>query len=174
MGRFSAAHPDCVMSRKAGVLLDRIVIHTMEGTLRGSEAWFKQGRDVRPVPTAAHYLIGRDGEVVQMVHDEKKCYHAGNYNSRSIGVEHEARTQAWPVRRDKDGKVKAPPFPTDDFTDPMLDASALVVAILCRKYGIPVDREHIIGHVEVPGATHTDPGSAWPWVDYMARVGAVC
>ena len=54
----------------------------------------------------------------------------------------------------------------------MLASSAKVVAILAKKYGIPCDRAHIIGHVEVPGATHTDPGEEWPWGEYMALVTA--
>ena len=38
-----------------------------------------------------------------------------------------------------------------------------------KKYGIPADRQHIIGHNEVPDATHSDPG-AFPWEAYMQRV----
>jgi hypothetical protein len=33
-----------------------------------------------------------------------------------------------------------------------------------------MDRSHIIGHNEVPGATHTDPGSCWNWTYYMQLV----
>ena len=169
---FAPAHPDCIFARKPGVKLDRIVIHTMEGTFTGSIAWFQRGKDTpgREVPTAAHYLVSREGDICQAVPDDKKCYHARNYNSRSIGIEHEARVTPWPVRRDAAGWVKPPPFARDDFTDAMLDASARITAILCRKYAIPADREHVVGHAEVPGATHTDPGSAWDWTDYMARV----
>ncbi|MET9133681.1 hypothetical protein [Streptomyces antibioticus] len=41
-----------------------------------------------------------------------------------------------------------------------------------RRYGIPVDREHIVGHVEVPGTDHTDPGEHWDWDRYMKLVAA--
>ena len=47
-------------------------------------------------------------------------------------------------------------------------ATETQTAILCRKFGIPVDRAHIVGHSEVPGATHTDPGPAFPWEAFMA------
>ena len=169
-GRFIAAHPDCVFDRKPSIVLDTVVVHTMEGTLQGTIAFFAQGKDQRPVPTAAHYCVGREGDVVQMVPDEKKCYHAGNYNSRSIGIEHEVRIDPWPVRRNKDGSVKAPPFPAGEYPEAMLQASAEVVRVLCEKYGIPKDREHVIGHSEVPGATHRDPGPGWEWEAYMAMV----
>lgn len=161
---FAPAHPDCIVERSKGVKLDRIIIHTIEGSFSGCLSWFQQGKATRPVPTAAHYVISRAGDVCQMVPDDKKCYHANSYNSRSIGIEHEARTEPWSVR-----PGKAPPFPINDFPDAMLDASARVVAALCKKYGIPADRQHIIGHNEVPDATHSDPG-AFPWEAYMQRV----
>lgn len=161
---FAPAHPDGIYPRKAGVKLDRIIIHTIEGSFSGCLSWFQQGKATRPVPTAAHYVISRAGDVCQMVPDDKKCFHANSYNSRSIGIEHEARVSPWSVR-----PGKAPPFPVNDFPDVMLDASARVVAALCKKYSIPADRQHIIGHNEVPDASHTDPG-AFPWEAYMARV----
>ena len=172
MGRYSPAHPDCIFDRKPGIAVDRLIIHTMEGTLSGSEAWFKKGRDTigREVPTAAHYLIGRTGEIVQMVPDDRKCYHAGNANSRSIGIEHEARINPWAVRKLADGSVKPPPYPAGEFPEAMLRASATVAAVMCRKFRIPVDRTHIIGHSEVPGASHTDPGPGFDWDLYMDYV----
>jgi hypothetical protein len=38
------------------------------------------------------------------------------------------------------------------------------------RYGIPKDRAHIVGHVEVPGNDHTDPGPNWDWTRYMQYV----
>lgn len=146
-------HPDLPwlnLPRTAPV--DRIVLHTMEGSFHGTHVWFQQGSPPRPVATAAHYLVSKDGDVLQMVEDEKKCWHANAYNSRSIGIEHEGHAA---------DKV---------FPDEMLQASAKVVAALLRKYNLPADRDHVIGHNEVPGATHTDPGPNWPWERYMAMV----
>jgi hypothetical protein len=41
---------------------------------------------------SAHYVIGQDGRVAQLVSEDDTAYHAGNYdvNLRSIGIEHEA------------------------------------------------------------------------------------
>ncbi len=39
-------------------------------------------------------------------------------------------------------------------------------AISARE-GVPLDREHVIGHNEVPGTTHTDPGPTWDWPHFM-------
>lgn len=157
-GRFVSAAPDCIRTRKPGVAIDRIVIHTAQGSLNGTVEWFKKAG--RSVPTAAHYIIGDAGEIVQMVPDEKKALHCGsktqpNWNDRSLGIEHAGWVD--------DGK---PP------TQAMLASSARVVAILARKYSIPCDRQHILGHVEVPGVDHTDPGAEWPWGDYLSMVTA--
>ena len=47
------------------------------------------------------------------------------------------------------------------------------------RYGIPLDREHIIGHDQVPGPTeafqagmHWDPGPFFDWAHFMTLVGA--
>lgn len=155
--RIDLAAPDCIRTRNPAYKVDRIVIHTMEGTLAGTVAWFK--RAGRSVPTAAHYCIGQNGDIVQMVPDDRKAIHAGSktqagWNDRSIGIEHEgyADSTQWPAA--------------------LLESSAKVTAIMCRKFGIPVDRAHIVGHAEIPGVDHRDPGGWWPWDDYMERVRA--
>jgi N-acetyl-anhydromuramyl-L-alanine amidase AmpD len=41
---------------------------------------------------SSHYIVGQDGQVVQLVSEDDTAYHAGEYgaNLRSIGIEHEA------------------------------------------------------------------------------------
>ena len=104
---------------------------------------------------AAHYVVRKDGHITQMIRELDVAYHAGNrsYNERSVGIEHE-------------GFVDRP----EDFTAEMYAASARLTAGICARYDIPVDREHIIGHVEVPGTDHTDPGKHWDWDRYMKLV----
>jgi hypothetical protein len=52
----------------------------------------------------------------------------------------------------------------------MYRSSAALARHLCDEYGIPKTRTGIIGHNQVPGATHTDPGSHWNWTKYMGYV----
>jgi MYXO-CTERM domain-containing protein len=91
-----------------------------------------------------------------MVRHADTGWHAGNrtYNQESIGIEHEGFV-ADPGRW---------------YTDAMYESSARLVRHLAATYSIPLDRAHIIGHVEVPGATHTDPGGGWDWDRFMALV----
>src|SRR2546429_476351 len=37
---------------------------------------------------------------------------------------------------------------------------------------VPAARSHIIGHNEVPGTDHSDPGPTWNWTYYMSLVRA--
>lgn len=140
--------------RPADYAIDRVVIHVAEGTYPVTLQVFMDPAH----QAAAHYVVrAADGQVAQMVRELDVAYHAGNqeWNERSIGIEHE-------------GFVDRP----ESLTDVMYRASARLTADICRRYDIPVDREHIVGHVEVAGATHTDPGPHWDWERYMKLVRA--
>jgi len=155
--KIDLASPDCIRTRNPAYKIDRVVIHTMEGSFQGTIAWFKTPN--RSVPTAAHYLIGKDGSICQMVPDDKKALHAGSstspgWNDRSIGLEHEG----WADRG------------AEQWTEELLRASAKVTAAMCKKFNIPCDRTHVLGHSEVPGVSHHDPGPTWPWEMYMTYV----
>ncbi|GGL96231.1 N-acetylmuramoyl-L-alanine amidase [Streptomyces fumigatiscleroticus] len=131
--------------------IDMVVIHVTQGSFAGAVKVFQDPGH----GAAAHYIVGKDGRVTQMIRELDVAYHAGNraYNERSVGIEHE-------------GFVDRP----QDFTNAMYEASARLTAGVCARYGIPVDREHIIGHVEVPGTDHTDPGPHWDWDRYLGLV----
>ncbi|MFB6705188.1 N-acetylmuramoyl-L-alanine amidase [Streptomyces sp. NPDC056333] len=105
---------------------------------------------------SANYVVrSADGYIAQCVREQDIAWHAGNwdYNTRSVGIEHE-------------GWVDQPAY----FTNALYEQSALLTASVCDRYGIPKDREHILGHAEVPGTDHTDPGPNWDWVRYIRLV----
>lgn len=133
--------------------IDRVVIHVTQGSFSSAVAVFQDPGH----RAAAHYIVRKDGHVTQMIRELDVAFHAGNrsYNERSVGIEHE-------------GFVEHP----QGFTTAMYGASARLTAAICARYDIPVDREHIIGHVEVPGTDHTDPGKGWDWDRYMKLVRA--
>ncbi|GGY79932.1 N-acetylmuramoyl-L-alanine amidase [Streptomyces nitrosporeus] len=133
--------------------VDRVIVHVTQGSFASAVRVFQD-----PAHRAAtHYIVGQDGRVAQMIRELDVAYHAGNrsFNERSVGIEHE-------------GFVDRP----QDFTAKMYASSARLTASICARYAIPVDREHIIGHVEVPGTDHTDPGPHWDWDRYMKLVRA--
>ncbi|MEU0566792.1 N-acetylmuramoyl-L-alanine amidase [Nonomuraea sp. NPDC005983] len=139
-------------SRPSSYAIDRVVIHVTQGSYAGTISWFQNPS----AQVSAHYVVkSSNGAITQMVRDKDIAWHAGNwtYNTRSIGIEHEGYISdaSW-------------------FTDAMYRSSAALTRYICDKYGIPKDRAHIIGHVEVPGADHTDPGQYWNWTTYMNYV----
>ncbi|MGD6752046.1 N-acetylmuramoyl-L-alanine amidase [Streptomyces sp. BH105] len=135
--------------------IDRVVIHVTQSTYPVALKVFQDPGH----GAAAHYVVrARDGHIAQMVREGDVAYHACNraWNERSIGIEHEGfvdRPDRW-------------------FTDVAYRSSARLCAAICTRYGIPVDREHIVGHYEVPGTDHTDPGPFWDWDRYLRLVQA--
>ncbi|WP_206503944.1 N-acetylmuramoyl-L-alanine amidase [Streptomyces chrestomyceticus] len=133
--------------------IDRVVIHVVQGGYTDALRVFQS-----PLHgAAAHYVVRKDGQVAQTVRELDVAYHAGNraYNERSIGIEHEGFVDR-----------------LSSFTAAMYASSARLTAGICRRYGFPADRQHIVGHVEVPGTDHTDPGSHWNWKLYLDLVRA--
>lgn len=130
--------------------INYVVIHVTEGSATGTLAWFKNSSS----NVSAHYVVAKSGTVYQCVADSNIAWHAGNwtYNVHSIGIEHEGFTAQ------------------NTWTDAQYRASAALTRWACLTYGIPMDRSHIIGHKEVPGATHTDPGPSFNWSFYMSLV----
>ncbi|MCX5423841.1 N-acetylmuramoyl-L-alanine amidase [Streptomyces sp. NBC_00078] len=131
--------------------IDRVVIHVTQGSFASAVKVFQDPGH----RAAAHYIVRRDGHITQMIRELDVAFHTGNreYNERSVGIEHEGFVER-----------------ASSFTDAMYERSARLTAGICGRYAIPVDREHIIGHVEVPGTDHTDPGPHWNWDRYMKLV----
>ncbi len=134
-----------------GRIIDRIVIHTTEGSYASAISWFQNSSS----QVSAHYVIrSSDGHIAQMVREKDIAWHAGvvGWNPRSIGLEHEAYAS--------DPKW---------FTDAMYWASAALTRNIALKYNIPMDRTHIVGHSEFKD-TKRDPGPYWDWSYYMQLV----
>jgi N-acetyl-anhydromuramyl-L-alanine amidase AmpD len=105
------------------------------------------------VSTSAHFVVGRDGGVYQMVRIEDKANHAGPANNRSVGIEHVVPHALHPKT----------------ITHAQYAASAALVRWLCRRLNLPVNRTTVIGHSEAdPGTGHqTCPQLAWDWNEYQ-------
>lgn len=130
--------------------ISTIVVHVTQGSYAGTISWFKNPDS----NVTTHYVIrSSDGQVTQMVREKDIAWHARNANATSVGIEHE-------------GFVDQPSW----FTDAMYRSSAALVRNIADRRGIPKDRAHIVGHSEVPGNDHTDPGVNWNWTYYMQLV----
>ncbi|MFD9431085.1 N-acetylmuramoyl-L-alanine amidase [Streptomyces sp. NPDC060002] len=142
--------------RPAAPSIKYIVVHDTEG---GWEGVLNMVQDPTYV-SWSYTLRSTDGHVAQHVKARDVAWHAGNWyvNAKSIGLEHEgflAQPDSW-------------------YTEAMYRSSARLVKYLAGRYGIPLDRQHILGHDNVPGPTsatvsgmHTDPGPYWDWRHYF-------
>jgi N-acetylmuramoyl-L-alanine amidase len=143
--------------------IDMIVIHDTEGSFASAVSHFQNPS----VQASAHYVVSKTGLIDEMVLEHDIAWHAGNwdYNTRSIGIEHEGF--AWTP---------------GTFTTVEYQTSAHLAASICSRWGVPMDRQHVIGHNEVPdpnhpglfgGADHhTDPGPYWNWTYYMGQASS--
>lgn len=142
-----------------------IVIHVMDGTLTGTDAWFAN----KDSQVSAHYGVGVKGEIHQYVNEADQAWHAGrvvsptfklykgdglNPNLYTIGIEHEGKADSiWTTEQ----KV----------------ASADLIKDICTRYNIPIDRDHIIGHYQVYAAKPNCPGINKDIIDELVKLASV-
>lgn len=150
--------------RKAGrTYFKNVVIHVTDGhpaPYPVAEMWQQPGHG-----SSAHFVIGQNGCVMQAVHLSDVAYHAHAANATSVGIEHCVRT---PGELGPDD-VGLPP------SKELYQASAKLVAWLCKTEGLTPDRDVIQGHAEIdPATTHDDcpNGPSWNWRKYVANPDA--
>ena len=77
--------PSPYASARNGAAIEGIVMHyTAPGSMAGVIDWFTRSSN----GICSHYLIGKDGEVIQFVKDGERCAHAAGHNANTIGIEH--------------------------------------------------------------------------------------
>ena len=146
----SRKSPNFSKGRKAA--LDTLVIHDTEGdNIEKTLKWFES----KDSSVSAHYIIGKDGQVFQMVEDEDTAWHCGKsclpssskevgntVNHRSIGIE---------LVNIGDGK--------HEFPQKQMDALVLLVNDLKTRHEI----KHIVGHKEIAPGRKNDPADNFDW-----------
>ncbi|HEY9899643.1 MAG TPA: N-acetylmuramoyl-L-alanine amidase [Pantanalinema sp.] len=125
-------------ARPQGAAIDMIVIHDTEtpGVRDARTIWRHFANPSSQV--SAHYVIGKDGAIVQCVPDALRAWHAGesyyrgqdHLNDRSIGIE---------LVNAQTGD--------DPFTNAQYRSLVQLVAHLVATHGIPLDR--IVGHKDI-------------------------
>ncbi|WP_421941684.1 N-acetylmuramoyl-L-alanine amidase [Pedobacter sp.] len=123
-----------------------IIHHTAQDSLAQTIKTFHSTK----AGTSAHYVISRDGKVVQMVNDYLRSNHAGvskwgkdtDLNSSSIGIE-----------LDNNGT-------TDPWPDAQINSLLKLLATLKKNYNIPA--ANFIGHSDIAPKRKPDPNN-FPW-----------
>ncbi len=135
-----------------------VVIHYTE--MLGAEAALERMCDPE-TKVSAHYLISEEGEVIRLVPEEKRAWHAGlsywrghkDVNSASIGIE-----------LDHPGHLNG----YRDFSEAQFEALVPLLARMVKQYDIP--RANVVGHSDVAPARKIDPGELFPW-ERLAEYG---
>jgi N-acetyl-anhydromuramyl-L-alanine amidase AmpD len=153
--------------------VDLIVLHSMESqekpdTAESVAAWFASEKAPQ---ASAHFCVDANS-IVQCVRVQDIAWHAPGANANGIGIEHAGRAaqtrEQW----------------LDNYSLPMLELSARLVAALCRAHNVPAiyqpwpalqhGARGITTHNDVSLAfhksTHTDPGKGFPMDFYLGRV----
>jgi N-acetyl-anhydromuramyl-L-alanine amidase AmpD len=133
---------------RTGFRPEAIVIHIMEGSLAGTDSWFRSPTS----KVSAHYGVGADGRVHHYVAESDTAWHAGRVhnstwsgrrpgvspNLYTIGIEHEGHGHT-------------------EWSDAMYRSSAALIRDIANRWAIPLDRAHVVGHREIY-ARKTCPG----------------
>jgi hypothetical protein len=125
---------------------------------------------------SAHYVMGRHGEICQMVNEGDIAHTQTYYNGRAFGIE----CAGWSRHE-------------GTWTPELMDSLVDLCAYLCVKWEIPayhpegtayegpysvvVDEENkrfvahgLVGHYQVQPWNKSDPGDHFPWEEFSERV----
>ncbi|HWI99627.1 MAG TPA: 1,6-anhydro-N-acetylmuramyl-L-alanine amidase AmpD [Burkholderiales bacterium] len=156
-------------ARPPGVEISLVVIHSISlppgeyggehierlFTNRLDPAAHPYFREVHALKVSSHFLIRRDGEVVQFVPPERRAWHAGASSWRGRG-----RCNDFSVGIELEGADDSP------FADPQYAALASLLTDLRTQLPLRA----IAGHSEIAPGRKTDPGAQFDWSRLLAAL----
>lgn len=169
--------------RSTTATLDTIMIHFSSNLLEGPGNPFDVGSIIaiyQRYGVSAHYIIDRQGNVIQLVDEAREAFHAGRgtapageprtdrMNAHSIGIELLAVGSVNDMKPYMDAAKYAEyrrfvPHNVG-YADPQYEALRdLIDDIRTRHPAVAFDRDHIIGHDEYAPGRKTDPGELFDW-----------
>jgi N-acetylmuramoyl-L-alanine amidase len=109
---------------------------------------------------SSHYIVAEDGQVLALVDEDKRAWHAGqsrwrgitDINSASVGIEMINPGHEWGYR----------PFP-----EAQMDALIPLIADIVERHGI--DPANVVGHSDIAPQRKVDPGELFDW-ERLAKV----
>ena len=130
--------------------ISAIVVHyTGSLTTESCVAWFQRPES----KVSAHYVVGRDGNVVQMVADDKVAWHAGRSamapNASAGDPAAEPNVNAFSIGIELVGTADS------GFTDRQMASLYGLIEILATTYRIPPER--VVGHCHIAPGRKIDP-----------------
>ncbi|MCL2473871.1 MAG: N-acetylmuramoyl-L-alanine amidase [Alphaproteobacteria bacterium] len=107
---------------------------------------------------SAHYFIDETGEIMQMVEEKERAWHAGisfwknqiDMNSASIGIELSNPGHEFGYR---------------PFTAPQLSSLKLLLEAIAKRHNMNRKR-FLLAHSDIAPSRKQDPGELFPWEDF--------
>lgn len=131
---------------------------------------------------SVHYIIDRDGTIRCYIPEDRVAWHAGagtfldderytnQMNQYAIGIELLAiGSEADMAQYLTAGEYQALDDSLKGFTQEQYDALKVLVEDICSRNGIPMDRDHVIGHEDY-SPKKTDPGELFDWSQLFPTV----
>lgn len=138
-------------SSRQGAKIDTILLHHMAGTdAAGVVGLMESGK--RQV--SANYAIGRDGHAWGVVPEEERAWTSGASGDGGKGAAWDRRSITFEIADEKAGD----PWP---ISSAAFEKVARMIADMSTRYGIPLNRDHVIGHREL-------------WTRYRASYPTAC
>ncbi len=102
---------------------------------------------------STHYIIGTDGQIWQLIPEEKRAWHAGvskwrgkeNLNHRSIGIE-----------------LSSPTMGQSEYPKKQMQSLLNLCQNICRRHP-QIMPQNIVAHSDVAPTRKPDPGTSLPW-----------
>ena len=143
--------------RPLGTKIDILVIH-YTGMVGSTEAIKRLCDPASEV--SAHYVIDQNGQVFQLMSEEKRAWHAGvsswrdnfNINDRSIGIELENPGHEFGYQR----------FPKSQIESLIGVAKDIIIRH-------PIPARNIVGHSDIAPTRKKDPGEFFDWYQLALR-----
>lgn len=108
---------------------------------------------------SSHYIIGSNGQVFQLVPEEKRAWHAGvscwrgveNLNHRSIGIE-----------------LSSPSMGQDFYPTKQIQSLVSLCKDILRR-NPAIEPQNIVAHSDIAPTRKPDPGIAFPWSELAQK-----
>lgn len=137
---------------------DVIIIHVAVGNLQTTFNTFNNPQEQK----SSHYFVEETGNILRFAPESATCWHAGFVVNPTARLVKERIGKYSSPNSYSIGIENAGEYPGDttpgDFTSAQYDANGWLVAQLSKKWNIPLDRDHVIGHKEIR-SDKTCPGS---------------
>jgi N-acetylmuramoyl-L-alanine amidase len=167
-----------------------IIHYTAGSSAEGAISWFCNPQ----AKVSAHLVIGRDGNITQVVPFNRIAWHAGKsqwdarsgLNNFSIGIELDnagklervgsrwissATKRAYPdddvlVANHRHDPAGTPPSGWHEYTEAQMEAALAVGSLLMQRYQL----KDVLGHEDIAPGRKTDPGPAFPLRSFRSRL----